>query len=124
MKSRTSLVLIELVLMLLIFSLAAALCLQAFAWGETTSLEELQKDQALHQLQNAAEILKATRGEGPEEIFFNENWTQVQTEPAYILRQFPLESDVPGLGIARLEMTKADGTLLAELTVSWQEVSP
>lgn len=123
MKSRTPLVLIELTVMLLVFSLAAVLCLQGFSWADAKSLEESQKDQAFLQLQNAAEQLKAGK-ELPETVYYGDNWQEVQEDPAYILRLTPEERDVPYLSTARLEMTKADGTLLGELTVSWQEVWP
>lgn len=123
MKHRTPLVLIELTVMLLVFSLAAALCLQGFAWADAQSLEESQKDQAMQQLQNAAEQLKS--GEDlTETVFYDENWQEVQENPAFIMRLTPVERDVPYLSTVRLEMTKADGSFLAELTVSWQEVSP
>lgn len=123
MKHRTPLVLIELTVMLLVFSLAAALCLQGFAWADAQSLEESQKDQAMQQLQNAAEQLKS--GEDlTETLFYDENWQEVQENPAFIMRLTPVERDVPYLSTVRLEVTKEDGSCLGELTVSWQEVSP
>lgn len=123
MKHRTPLVLIELTVMLLVFSLAAALCLQGFAWANAQSLEECQKDHALQQLQNAAELLKAGQNP-PESLLFDENWQPVKDNPSFVLRVVPIEQEIPYLSTARLEVTKADGSSLGELTVSWQEVSP
>lgn len=121
MKNRTPLVLIELTVMLLIFSLAAGLCMQGFAWADTQSLEESQKDRAFLQLQNAAEQLKA--GEDlPESLFFDENWQPVQDNPTYTMKLTKVTRDVPYLATVRLEMTDRDGKSLGELTVSWQEV--
>lgn len=123
MKHRTPLVLIELTVMLLVFSLAAVLCLQGFAWADAQSVEECRKDQAMQQLQNAAELLKSGQ-KLPETLLFDENWQQVSEDPAFTLRLTPVEQEIPYLATARLEITKADGSALGELTVSWQEVSP
>lgn len=122
MKNRTPLVLIELTVMLLVFALAAALCLQGFIWANGTSLEESHKDQAFLQLQNAAELLKAGKAL-PEAVCFDENWQQTQEAPAFILRITPMEQQIAYLATAHLEITKADGTSLGELTVSYQEVA-
>lgn len=123
MKHRTPLVLLELTVMLLVFSLAAVLCLQGFTWANAQSLEESQKDRALQQLQNTAELLKAGQSV-PESLLFDENWQPVEENPSFILRMIPVEQEIPYLSTARLEVTKADGSPLGELTVSWQEVWP
>ena len=123
MKHRTPLVLLELTVMLLVFSLAAVLCLQGFTWANAQSLEESQKDRALQQLQNTAELLKAGQSV-PESLLFDENWQPAEENPSFILRMIPVEQEIPYLSTARLEVTKADGSPLGELTVSWQEVWP
>lgn len=123
MKHRTPLVLLELTVMLLVFSLAAMLCLQGFTWANAQSLEESQKDRALQQLQNTAELLKAGQSV-PESLLFDENWQPAEENPSFILRMIPVEQEIPYLSTARLEVTKADGSPLGELTVSWQEVWP
>ena len=123
MKSRASLVLIELVIVLLVFSLAAMLCIQGFVWSNAASLEESQKDQALLQLQNAAEQLKSGQAL-PEWVFYDENWQKTQENPAFILRISPVEQENRLLATFQLTVTKADGTVLGGLTVSYQEVTP
>ena len=123
MKHRTPLVLLELTVMLLVFSLVAVLCLQGFTWANAQSLEESQKDRALQQLQNTAELLKAGQSV-PESLLFDENWQPAEENPSFILRMIPVEQEIPYLSTARLEVTKADGSPLGELTVSWQEVWP
>ena len=62
MKSKTPLALIELVIMILIFSLTAALCLRAFVWADQISYESSIRDQAVIQIQTAAETIKACSG--------------------------------------------------------------
>ena len=123
MKHRTPLVLMELVVMLLVFSLAAGLCMQGFAWADTQSLEENQKDRAFLQLQNAAEQLKAGE-EVAETLLFDENWQSTQKNPVYVMKLTRLEREVPYLAAAQLEITDRDGKSLGKLTVSWQEVQP
>ena len=123
MKHRTPLVLIELTVMLLVFSLAAVLCLQGFAWASAQSLEESQKDQALQQLQNTAELLKAGQ-DVPESMLFDENWQPVTENHSFLLRIVPVEQEISYVSTVWLEVTKADGSSLGELAVSWQEVSP
>ena len=63
MKNRTSLVLMEQLIMVLVFALAAALCLNVFAAAERISRETACRDEAVLIAQNAAEILKATSGD-------------------------------------------------------------
>lgn len=62
MKSKTPLALIELVIMILIFSLTAALCLRAFVWSDQISSQSAVRDQAVIQVQTAAETIKACSG--------------------------------------------------------------
>lgn len=124
--------------MLLVFALAAALCLQAFSWAHRCSVEEGHKDQALLQLQNAAEVLKQYRGDleaaaqhfggtadaGRWTVAFDENWEQTEAAPAFVLTVVPQPCETDYLGEALLEVTGQDGTQLAALRVRWQEVAP
>ncbi len=66
MSKKSHLVLIELMIMLLIFSITAALCLQVFAWSsdETENIEN--RDKAMLKAQTAAEIIKAFGGDFAE----------------------------------------------------------
>lgn len=63
MKNKTSLVLMEQLIMVLVFALAAALCLQVFVEADRISQETACRDEAVLMAQNAAEILKATSGD-------------------------------------------------------------
>ena len=124
--------------MLLIFALAAALCLQAFSWAHRCSVEEGHKDQAILQLQNAAEVLKQYRGDldaaaqhfgGAADaarwtVAFDESWAQTEDAPAFTLTVVPHPCETDHLGEALLQIAGQDGTQLAALRVRWQEVSP
>ena len=139
MRSRSPLVLMEQLVMILVFALAAALCLQVFVLADRASARNEQTDRAVLVCQNAAETLKAA---GPEQaagllggtfsrgvlcVYYDENWAQTEDEDSctYLLQVEELPTDLPGLGQARVQVSPADDTAapLFELTVAWQEVA-
>ena len=63
MRSKAPLALMEQMVMVLVFALAAALCLQAFALADRISRQNAERDQALVAAQNAAEQVKQVRGD-------------------------------------------------------------
>jgi len=137
MKGKTSLTLMEQAIMLLILALAAALCLQAFLWSDTHSRENSSRDQALIQLQSAAEVLKSQNGDflaasaiygGQTEaqqwvIGWDENWEQTDDNAVFQLVVTPQGSPIPYLGSALLTLQQSDNTLCS-LQICWQEVQP
>lgn len=137
MNRRATLSLMELVIMLLVLAVAAAFALQAFVRADRISEENATRDQALLQLQSAAEVLKSTRGDfsaaaaihgGNAEtdqwqLSFDESWKQTK-DGCYRLQVARLDPDIPHLGGARLELLQPDGSVLARLEVRWQEVEP
>lgn len=117
MKNKSSLILMEQLVMILVFSLAAALCLQAFVWADETSRQIRQKDQAAVLCQNAAEILKATGS--------TEQAAAVADQNDLTLRIQEIDSGIPGLGTANIWVTEAaTGQTLFSITAGWQEVLP
>ena len=132
MRSKAPLVIIEQAIMLLVFALAAVLCLRVFIGADARSAESTRRDQALVQAQSAAEVLKSCSGDfaaaaeywggnwdgATWTIRFDSDWRQVQTECAYLLRVSPLASDLPYLGLARVEVFREE-TLLAALETAW-----
>lgn len=63
MKSRTTLSLMELTLMLLLFAMTAAVCLRAFALSDRLSRQAEQRDRAVLWAQTMAETWKAMGGD-------------------------------------------------------------
>ncbi|MBR5269950.1 MAG: hypothetical protein IKU21_05545 [Anaerotignum sp.] len=61
--SKTPLFLMELIIMLLVFSVSAAICLQVFAGARRISDESRRLDIAVMQAQTAAECWKASYGD-------------------------------------------------------------
>ena len=59
MRNRAFLPLMEQAIMILVFALAAALCLRTFVWADGYSARQQARDQAVTVAQNAAETLKA-----------------------------------------------------------------
>jgi len=129
--------LMEQLIMVLVFALAAALCLQGFALANRTSRNQHARNQAVVIVQNTAELLKYTAGDyasvsaayhgiwdgNTVTICFDEDWKSLPTpsKAAYILQMIPVESDQNLLGSALIQVTEQDD-ILFELTVAWQEV--
>ncbi len=131
--------------MLLVFALAAALCVQAFVKSDGLSRRSEERDRAITLCQNAAETLSSAKGETaaasaalapdfpyayghtrmPLHIYYDEDWDMVsEAEGAYCLNVETLkDSGVPGLGKGYVSVTETDsGAVLFELDVAWQEV--
>ena len=63
MRSKTPLFLMELIIMLLVFSISAAVCLQVFSGAKKISEESRKLDAAVIQAQTIAECWKASHGD-------------------------------------------------------------
>ena len=112
MKSRASLVLMEQLAMVLVFALAAALCLQGFVRADETACRTARRDEAVVIAQNAAELLKA--GGDPE--------TALETgEYCLEIRRIP--TDIPGFAQAEVRVCRGEETLFT-LQTGWQEEVP
>lgn len=88
MKSKAPLVMMEQMVMILVFALAAALCLQAFVLSDSLSREGERRDMAVVLCQNTAEGLKASSGLGgtPDSaftVYYDESGSQAQQPSAY-----------------------------------------
>ena len=139
MRSKSPLALMEQVVMVLVFALAAALCLQVFVLSDRMSGQNQDTDRAVLLAQNTAETIKACGGvDGAQEILGGETeqmmWCSYYYEdltPApdressfYEVDVLPGNSGVEGLGQANIEVFRWDGNEgLFALTVAWQEVS-
>ena len=109
MRSKASLILMELLVMVLVFALAAAACLRIFTDAQTISQAASRQDRAVILAQNAAEALKA--GQEPD----------VTAVDGLTLTVTALESSIPGLKQAAITVTQ-DAEILFTLTTGWQEV--
>lgn len=125
MKNRTSLVLMEQLVMVLVFALAAALCLGVFVKADQISRETRCRDEAVLLAQNGAEVLKSCAGslENAAEILggtVTENGLQVRSD-GFTLVITPEDSGIPGLGQARIAVYLEEEPIFT-LRTGWQEV--
>lgn len=152
MRSKSPLVLMEQLVMVLVFALAAALCLRVFAASDQMSKRNEAVDRAVVECQNAAEILKAAGGDmahaqraveeqmggrmaqGLLQICYDKNWSVLAEEQveecAYILDIMGVPTEVEGLRKAHVRAATVEdisvggsGESLFELQVAWQEVN-
>ncbi len=136
MKSKAPLSLMEQLVMLLVFALAAALCLQVFVFSAQTSRWCEARDHAVTEVQNAAEMVKVSRGDLRQcasmlggtaddhtwQIGYDENWNISTTNADYQLIITSLPTQYAALGSAEVLAKTETGEELFGVTVSWQEV--
>lgn len=132
MRRRTSLVLMEQLVMLLVFALAGALCLRAFVWAEQSSRERADRDRALLCAQNMAQTLKSSRGDLTERgaaregdswvLWYDGEWEPCEALGEYRLTVQKVPTQRPGLGEAQIRVWDREGEVLTRLDVMWQEV--
>jgi len=140
-QSKAPLALMEQMVMLLVFALAAALCLQIFVYSDAASKRSEARDKAALLCQSVAESLRHTEGdleavaemmdfpdsactrEGPLlEAYYNGDWTLSSAGAyAYCLRASLVDCAQDGLGGADVKVVEAkDGGELFTLRVNWQ----
>ena len=124
MRNKAPLALLEQILMLLIFALAAVICLRVFLWSDDTSRHSARRDDALIHAQTVAETVKAHGGDFTAAAAALhgtvEDGALVVTQEDYTLRT---EKEVPAPYLGRAEIVvEAGGEVLFTLPIAWQEV--
>ena len=137
MRNKAPLALMEQLVMLLVFALAAALCLQVFVLSDQLSRRCEERDRAVVAVQNAAEITKTCKGNVVDcfgilggsvdgsawKIGYDVDWQQTAADQAaYEVLVVPVASETERLGTAEVCAQTIEGEQLFRLTVSWQEV--
>jgi len=136
MRSKAPLALMEQLVMILVFALAAALCLQAFALSQQVAKKNEQRDQAMLQAQNVAEAVKGCAGDYEQVAalwggewngrtwsrFVDAHWQSTEEGGVYQISVVPGISGLSLLETADITVTSAEGTCLAQLSVAWQKV--
>lgn len=140
MRGRSPLVLMEQVIMLAVFALAAALCLRVFVLSDQLSRQGEIRDQALLQAQSAAEVYRHCQGQGDQAVelaggswdgtswtlLWDENWQPVEEpdQAEYRLTVTPEDSENELLGRAQVTVTQTGETEpVCTLSLAWQEVT-
>ncbi len=129
MKNRSVLLLMEQAILLVVFALAAAVCLRLFVWADGASKQDAQRDYALFQAQNAAEEIKTAGGDLEKAAqsyggSVSQGLWRLPLEEGCCLQAALENSENPYLGQARVQVLGAKGDILAEITVRWQEDGP
>ena len=151
MRSKSPLALMEQVIMVLVFALAAALCLRVFVFSELASTRNEAVDRAVVECQNAAEFLKSTGlpadeaqkelssrmggtvSQGLLQICYDENWNVIpenNEDCVYVLEVQGLPVEVEGLVKVHIRAAAEEdisvggsGESMFAIDAAWQEVS-
>lgn len=124
MKHKSQLRIIEQTIMILVFAVAAAICLKAFLATSEISGEIRLKDLAVTEVQNTAETLKATRGDYEKTAQLlggTFDGTVLKTEHEGFTVS-AVQAQGEGLpGEADVIAEDSDGNRLFEIRAAWQE---
>ena len=138
MRTKAPLVLMEQLVMLLVFALAATVCVRAFALADEMSRQAEDLDQAVIAAEQLAETLRASGGDYEQAaqwlggswdgatlgVQYDQDWQRTQQDARYVALAVPADSGQPLLGTASVWVCAADGTYLWGLTAAWQEAEP
>lgn len=121
-RSKSPLALMEQVIMVLIFALAAAICVQAFVTARSLSIQSKTKDKAMEICQNVAEEYKAGQPDSaPEDVCYNEEW-QVDTKAVAYRVQYFVENENEYHICGRLVvMDEQKKKAVCQLRLAWQK---
>ena len=111
MRSKSPLTLIELIIMIAVFALAAALCLRAFVWADLKSADNQERDRAVILAASTAEEIKANHFAAPS----------TEQKDGFTVTVTPRETGNDLLGAATVCVADDENNTLVELTVKWQE---
>ena len=137
-KSKSTLALMEQVIMILVFAVTAAFCVQAFVKAELLSRQLSERDKAVGVCQTAAETVKALHGNmeqaadflggtaGKEEfvLYYSKTWEHVSKQEAEYTLLLSLQEETEYLAKGEVTVFSATGEEIFSLPVNWQrEVS-
>lgn len=119
-RSKAPLSFMEMVVMLLVFSIAATICIQALALSDRLSKENEQKSDAMIACQNIAECLKAENQEKIQEEIkrFETEYKEKYHSKATI--EIKTLETLNNLNKVYVSAQNAKGEVLFGLKVSWQ----
>ena len=115
MKSKATLFLMEQLVMVLVFALAAALCLGIFSRGAEISKQTAFRDEAVVLARNAAELLKQTGD--PQQV------RQQLGGGAFLLEIQEVDTEISGFCRAEIVVSFENEEVFS-LRTGWQEVTP
>ena len=134
-ESKAPLVLMEQVIMVLVFALVAALCIQAFVLSRTLSVQMTERDHAMNVSQTLAETVKAYGGDlkavseklhgesdGMQvQFFYDDDWNIAQKADASFQVVFEQESGEGFCKNGRIMVLDASGEHeISSMKIAWQ----
>lgn len=126
MKNRASLILMEQLVMVLVFALAASVCLGVFVKADQISRDTARRDEAVLLAQNGVEVLKSCAGDLEKAAQLLDGTctdTDLTAQNGELTLKVQLvESGITGLGQAQLSVYR-DEELVFSLQTGWQEVA-
>ena len=125
MRSKAPLVIIEQLVMLLVFALSAAICVQVFSLSDQLSVKYEAEDQAVLKAECMAEEIKVSGLSDNKIVYFDSDWKELSVQEGagatYKAEAVPAESGSPLLGRATITVYGQKGQTLCVLPVAWQE---
>lgn len=112
MRNKASLSLMEQLVMILVFSLAAALCLGVFARADQISKTTQHRETAAQIAQNGAELLKS-----------GAKWESLPLPEGYTAQLQMVDGNIRGLQMAEIQVSYGPEMVFA-LQTAWQEDLP
>ena len=138
MKNKAPLALMEQLVMVLVFALAATVCVQVFVFSDRMSRRNEQIDRAMLAAQNVAEIAKYTAGDWEQAVqILGGTWEDTTWRLSYSRDGQParddensdffisvscMDSGQPLLGMAQVKAQTREEKELFSFPVAWQEV--
>ena len=130
MKSKTPLVLMDQIIMVLIFALSAVVYIKVFVYSNNVSKSVEAASHAAFKAQTMAEELKYSSGESLENwnydndswyIYYDENWQETKEEAEYTMK---VTKEYEEDGLCRVSLRVLDDReVIFEIPVAWQEVT-
>ena len=105
--SKSAIFLFELMIIILVFTLAAAICTQIFARSYTMSQESRALTMGSINAQTMAEQFKST-GEEQENMYFDKDWVQTTEANAYFTVKLEDSGSTEEMKIAEINVYKTD----------------
>lgn len=111
---RSSLFLLELIITILFFSLASAVCIRFFVQSHTLSQDTEDLNMAVNHVSGCAELFLACDEsfDRKEDTYFDKNWTECdEPDAAYTLRSSVREEGIYQIGTFSVSRTDGDACI-------------
>lgn len=134
-RSKNPLALMEQVIMILVFAMAAAICVKAFVTARNMSVQSVQRSHASSICQTAADVIKSTRGDIDSlcdyfdvciekevlRAYYDDEWKMSDKAEASFCLCIIIDDKDECLGIATISMIGMDEEVIFEMETAWQK---